>query len=350
MKKILFVNASLTGGGSERVMASLANKASESNQVTMVLIRNKERTYTIDEKINVIQLGNNCPKLLLFFKRIKDLREVIKNVKPDTMISFMEDISFFAITASLGISVKRILSIRNDPNRKDKRHFYWLSRLYNNRIADYTVFQTEQARECYPIRIQRKSVVIPNPISEMLPDEYYGVRTQKIVAVGRLVPQKRFEMLIEVFSTFLETNKDYTLDIFGEGPERGKLENLVSSLDVRNKVTFKGFASNVLDQIKDAMMYISCSDFEGISNTMLEALALGIPTICTDCPIGGAAMVIKDGYNGVLIPVNDKKALYDAMIRIKQSEEFRNKISENAINVRTDYSLDRIWNEWSKII
>lgn len=350
MKKILFVNASLTGGGSERVMTYLANKASESSQVVMVLVRNKKRTYVTDERVKVLQLDNNCSKMRLFFKRIRDIREIILVEKPDTMIAFMEDVSFFAITASLGIDVRRILSIRNDPNRKDKRHFYWLSRLYNNRVADYTVFQTEQARACYPAKIQRKSGVIPNPISEMIPEKYSGDRKKRIVAVGRLVPQKRFDMLIEVFKTFIETKKGYTLDIFGEGPERERLENLASSLNIRDSISFKGFMEDVLEQIKDAMMYISCSEFEGISNTMLEALALGIPSICTDCPIGGAAMVIKNGYNGMLIPVDDKGALYEAMIKIEESEEFREKISSNALNVRNEYSLDRIWNEWSKII
>ena len=97
-------------------------------------------------------------------------------------------------------------------------------------------------------------------------------------------------------------------------------------------------------------MFVSSSDFEGMSNSMLEAMAIGLPCVCTDCPAGGARAVIEDGKNGLLVPVNDAIALSDAMKRVASDTIFAEKLSKNASNIRKNQSVEKIIDKWMAII
>ena len=121
-------------------------------------------------------------------------------------------------------------------------------------------------------------------------------------------------------------------------------------MSLEDKVVLKGFSNNVHKEIVNAMMYISSSDYEGISNSMLEAMAIGLPTICTDCPIGGARQVIKSQDNGILIPIGDVSALTNAMFKIVENKDFRDFLSTNAIKVRQIYDMENICREWEKVL
>ena len=352
MKKLVFVNASLTGGGSERVMTHIANYCCNVGfDVYMILVRKKEKTYKTNKQIKLIQLDNDCSKFKLFFKRIIEIRKYVKASNADTVISFMDDISFFVAMACIGLNKRLVFSIRNDPKRKDKKLHWILGRYFNLPMADVIVFQTFQAKYCYPKSINKKGVVIPNPIdADILPPIEKYCPDNRIVAVGRLVPQKAFDLLIDAFSVIYQEYRDLKLEIYGEGECYRELKTQIEEKNLSECVELKGYSNNVLQNIKGAKMYISVSDFEGISNTMLEAMAIGLPTISTDCPIGGAAMVINDNENGLLIPVRNRDALVAAITIILENEKLAFKFSENAVRVRNDYSLSVIGNQWIKIL
>ena len=97
-------------------------------------------------------------------------------------------------------------------------------------------------------------------------------------------------------------------------------------------------------------MFVSSSDFEGMSNSMLEAMALGLPCVCTDCPAGGARAVIKDGENGLLTPVGDSHALYLAMKKVAENPELAAKLSKNSVKIREEQSVDKIIKKWMELI
>lgn len=349
-KRLLFVQSMLTGGGSERVMVLLANEfANNGYSVDMVVLRkSKEITYKPNLNVNVIQLNNDGNKFIKGINRIKNLRKVIKTGNYDYIISFMYDINCLTLFSALGLKKKIIVSERCSPKDRPKK-IYNIPEKILFRHAYKIVTQTKDVIPLYSKNIQKKCIVIENPINNNLPKRSTRINNN-IIGVGRLCNQKNFKLLIDGFNEFSKSHSDYKLIIFGEGELKEQLQNQIEDLDLNNKVVLAGFVSDVNDQMKNAAMYISTSNFEGISNSMLEALGMGVPTICTDCPVGGAKMVINNDENGILIPMNDIDALVNAMNKIADDHEFREKISENALLVNKTYSLETIFKKWEDLI
>ncbi|MBE5991553.1 MAG: glycosyltransferase family 4 protein [Paenibacillaceae bacterium] len=351
MKKILFVNASLSSGGSERVMALIASEIAKDEQfeVNMILLRKKDRTYEIDKRVEVIQFDNSGFKPIMFLLRIFNLHKMIAIKKPDYVVSFMDDIALFTSISCLGLKTKLIISIRNNPLRKQKYINKWLANNFSNPRAYKMVFQTKQARDCYPESIRNKSIIIANPINDSIPDIYIKQRKKNVVAVGRFTEQKNFTMLIRAFATFHRKHIDYKLIIYGQGHLLQQYIEEAERLKISEFVSFPGYVSDVDNQIVDAGIYVSSSNYEGISNAMLEAMAMGIPCICTDCPIGGARLVISHAENGILIPVGDEKMLYEQLCYMVEHPSFTAHISEEACKVRERFSIRRIVDQWKEV-
>lgn len=350
MKKILFVNSCLSSGGSEKVMTLLANQFCKMDyDVTMVLLRVKPKSYYVEESVNLVEFcysSNN--KIIIALQRLAKLRQLLKNGKYDVVVSFMFDINMTTLLAGIGIRVPIIISERADPqNRGVGKLYEKIENILYNRAAGL-VLQTDLVKNFYAQRVNTPLCVIPNPIV-INEREYKGIRENRIVAVGRLCEQKNFPMLLSAFKEFVRKFPYYTLEIYGEGPLKESLLKLACDLEIGSKVDFKGYVNNVLEHIKTASMYISTSNYEGISNSMLEAMAMGIPTICTDCPVGGAAFIIENGVNGFLIPVNDKDSLVKKIEILASDIELREKLSAAAINVRTKFAVETIANEWEKL-
>ena len=352
MKKLLFVNSSLSGGGSERVMTLLANEFSKDKSIetSMVLLREKKDYYKVDSNIQLYRFKYNTKsKIIIAIKRFFYLRQLVKKNKYDYIISFMYDINIFTLLTCLGLKSKIIVSERNYPDTKLRKK----TRIIENvvyRLAHKVVFQTYEAKKLYKNEIQQKSVIISNPINNNLPSVYHGTREKIIVSVGRLTEQKNFKMLINAFYDLYKNYPIYKLIIYGEGPLRYNLQSQIKDLDLENNVELPGFFTDVNDRIRKASIFVLPSNYEGISNAMLEAMALGIPTICTDCPVGGASMVIQNNVNGILISVNNKDELVRAMLRVIEDENFARKISQNAYKIRKKLSSDSITKKWNDII
>lgn len=349
---ILFVNHCLTGGGSEKTMTLIANYfASHDYEVEMVLLNEHPRTYGIDERIKISECY--CPikgnKIIWHLNRIKTLRDTIKKSKAPIIVTFMWDINMNVILASAGLGKKIIASERCDPHNETRK----LMRFAMHFIlpfADMTVFQTEMVKGYYPKRVQRKSVVIPNSISEDLPLPDRDTVKSEIVAVGRLTDQKNFEMLIRAFKKVTDVKDKITLVIYGEGAERKKLERIIKELSLTDKVELPGYINDVNLKMRNSMIYVNSSNYEGISNAMLEAMAMGIPCVCTDCPVGGASMVIRNEENGLLVPINDDVSMADSIIRLIDDKALYERIQENAMEVRGQYSIEKIGERWVQVI
>ena len=119
---------------------------------------------------------------------------------------------------------------------------------------------------------------------------------------------------------------------------------------MEKQVLFPGYVDNLPEKINSASMYVSSSDYEGISNSMLEALAIGLPVVCTDCPAGGAAMVIRNGENGCLVPVKQAEEMAKAMCRVVEDEEHTLEMSQKAIEVRLTFSIQEIAKQWEDVL
>lgn len=345
---ICFITASMVGGGTERVIAVLANYFVKQNkEVTILMTASGRVEYDLDSEIEVIQLGEKTGgRLVGRLRRISRLRTYFRKNKDTIYLSFGTETNMFAILSSFLMKSKLIISERNDPNKctfAKKRDL-----LYP--FAKGFVFQTQDAMDYFPEFIRKKGVVIPNPVSGKVPERYEGERRKEIVAVGRLEEQKNHKLLLEAYKDFSKVIPNFTLKIYGKGDLKQELENYAAGLEIGESVIFADFAKDVLEQIRDSYMYILSSDYEGISNSLLEAMAMGLPVISTDCPIGGSKMLIKDHENGILVPVGDRKALSDAMIELAKDKDFTEKISMKALSVKKNYSTEKIAEMWQMVI
>ena len=291
-----------------------------------------------------------------YHREIAWLKAKLQNEPGTAVIAFLQPAVPIAMLASRGLPNRVLFSERGDPNRlMAKRYGKEFIQKYYLR-ADAAVFQTEAARGVYPQNIAEKGEVIPNPLKTDLPAPYCGERSKRIVTFCRISREKNLPMLTEAFALFRQSHPDYTLGIYGDaGNEDGErvkteLETLIRSKGLEHAVSLLPFSGSVHEDVLRDAMYINSSDREGLSNAMLEALAVGLPCVCTDCPVGGARSVIRDGENGLLVPVGDREALCSAMARIADDPALAAKLSRNAAALRTDLSLENVSKKWMELL
>lgn len=197
--------------------------------------------------------------------------------------------------------------------------------------------------------------VIGNPLALSTP-VYNGKRGKRIINFCRISKEKRLDLLIRAFYVFHNEFSDYCIDIYGnivtpaEEEHRTELLNLIDMLGLNDCVKIHNARKDIHEVVKDAAMFVSTSDFEGLSNTMIEAMALGLPCICTNCDGGGAREYIEDGINGLLIPKNDETALVEAMKKFAIDRTFAEKCGQNASAVREKLEIKHIISQWQNVI
>ena len=351
-KEIAVITFSLSNNGAERVFTELSNEwAKEGHSVTVMQFEKNafgSESFELDSKVKEITLDHKCVanKLKRYFLYLRDIRKYLKDHQNAVVISFSFTTQLIVAMASMFLKNRIIFSERNDPNRCPYSKITRILRDLSFHKADKIVFQTEDAKAYFPQSIQRRGTIIVNPINPLLPEVYNGDRRKTIITASRLRPQKNLSMLIEAFSIFHTSFTDYEVEIYGIGEELKLLEQVAIDNGVADKVHFMGFSTEVNMKMRDAAMYVCSSDYEGISNSMLEALGMGIPTISTDCPIGGARQVIKDHENGILIPVRDTQALYHAMVEVAENKDLASKLTRNSSHAREEYNVERIAMQW----
>ena len=347
---IMFVSGSLIGGGAERVLTQLANTFSQKgHQVSIVQFIGGD-SYPLEESIRVVNYEKSDSSMRRSgFRKISFLRRTIKQVQPDVVISFMTTANVLTLIASIGLKSKAIVSERNDPHRVPQKKSMRVLRKLVYPLSDGFVFQTTDARDFFSQRIRNKSVVIKNPLSSGLPEKYTGEREKKIVMAGRLVDAKNYPLAIRSFSIVHKRFPDYSLEIYGEGNKYGELVRIVNEEGLADCVHFNGFVSDWHERARKASIFLLSSDYEGMSNSLIEAMAMGIPCVSTDHPIGGAKELISHGDNGLLVPVGDKLKMADAICSLLSNESLLNHISESAVRIREEIQSDTIANQWLKL-
>lgn len=352
LRKITFYSGSLKLGGPQRVMVALSNIFVENGiEVKFVTTVSNEVEYDLNPKIKHIKVPSTSNfKVFKTIQKLLWMRKTLKEDDSDIVISFWHNVNMYLMVSSLFLNKKILISERNDPNNEPENYFLRKVRDFLYRFANFIVFQTEEARDYYPNKIKNKSAIIPNPINESLPERFDGKRKKEIVNYCRLVPQKNLFMLINAFSLFYKEHSDYSLTIYGRGPLKSELIKHIENLGLEKVISIKDYEKNIHAKVRESAMFVSSSDYEGISNSMLEAMAIGLPTICTDCPIGGARMTISSYENGILVPVGDEVSLYKAMNYIANNPEKAEKISKSGTKIRQELTIENLYLKWDEIL
>lgn len=345
--RIGIIIANNTLGGSQRVAIILAKWLSNHNNPTSIisLIPTNKKGYDMSG-IDFYQVPNRGI--------VVHLRKLVKRLAFDCVISMGVPISVYTVPACFGLHVKHIISERNDPSHfAGKKITKILSRLMMKH-GDGFVFQTKDAMEFYKYRESNKNVaIIKNPL--LIDVEKYNSSSNKlpektIVSVGRLVGQKNHRVLIEAFSKVCQEYNEYRLVIWGDGPMRIELKNQIHSLNLDEKVFLPGNTYDVFHEIENSSVFVLSSDFEGMPNSLIEAMAMGLPCISTDCPCGGPRELIKDGENGLLVPVGDAEGIAAAIKRILSNDSFASRLRANAKQIAIKLNPDVICREWYSFI
>ncbi len=353
MKKLLIVTHKMSGGGCERVIAQLLN-CFANDGIECILATECGVPSFYDLPVNVRQIYLGFDETLKPGKiphAYKKLRKLVKKEQPDVVLALPEKVNVWTVMFLIGTGVPVVVSERNDPHRhpenKIKRMLRWL--VYP--FAKGFIFQTQEAANFFPKGIRSRGVVLDNPLDTgRIPAPHEGARRPVIAAAGRLHSQKNFAMLIRAFAQFYKMHHTYSLVIYGEGPERKELMRIASMLGVAHSVVLPGQSKTLLNEINDCAMFVLSSDYEGMPNVLIEAMACGLPCIATDCPIGGVRSLIEDGENGLLVHTGSEKRLIEAMCIIADEPELAKRLGKNASKIQQRLDEAVVAAEWRRYL
>jgi GalNAc-alpha-(1->4)-GalNAc-alpha-(1->3)-diNAcBac-PP-undecaprenol alpha-1,4-N-acetyl-D-galactosaminyltransferase len=360
MKKILLVNTNftygeITYGGLKKMLIWVGNGLAElGHDVTFCTIHDILRSEKLSEKAASLELGivYHSNVLLRYFSLfttvLRKMKSVLKN-NYDYVISF-GDLSYYVLLLLKPFyKYKIIVSERADPTHNNSIMDSFMRNVAFKK-ADIVVCQTDGAKSCFPIKVQRKAIVIPNPVD--LPSiQWRPNQSLNIATTGRVhFWQKRQDILIKSFYNVVRQFKKCVLNVYGDGPDMDKLRVLVHDLQLDENVVLHGSTSDVKERLINNQIFVMTSDFEGIPNSLLEAMSLGMPVVSTDCSPGGARLLIKDKENGLLASCGDTKQIAEKIIFFIEHPEEATRMGVNARISMERFSPEKIINLWNTIL
>lgn len=351
MNSIAMVMPTLGGGGAERVAVALSDYfIHRGYEFSFLLTKKNECVYNLPEGVKVTPICDSegtSP-----FSQIKGIRHEMKKDDSRVFLSFLCNQNLFLLAAAVGLRNRVAVSVRNLPTTDfdgKKALLHVRNFLYATRSST-VVFQTKDQMSYFPSSVRRKGVLISNPLSNGLPERIRSCPRRVVTASGRLTKQKNYPMLIRAFSIIHKRIPDVTFEIYGDGELRRDLEQLVDSEGLTNCVVFCGFCGDAVQRISSSSIYMMASNWEGLSNSLIEALAMGVPSVCTRCLGGGAEAVIEDGVNGYLVDRDDHEAMAQRVVELLRDPVLRDSMSAEASKLAEELSLEKVGKKWEETL
>lgn len=342
---MIFCSA-LQAGGAERVLSILSQPfADHYEQVTYLMWHDAPVFYQIDDRVRLVSVERACRGGGML-RRLLWMRRYVRQERPDLLLSFSAPFNMLALTALLGSRQRIVVAERIDP-----RSFRWgyglnILRTWLYHTADGILAQTPSSK-AYFKTLQRKTAVIYNPV--VMPDQLVGralteAKQPVIVSAARLVKQKQQTVLIRAFAKFYKNHPTYRLIIYGKGPELERLQHDAEMMGVGHAVLFPGVVKEIWTAMLSAQMFVMSSQFEGMSNSLIEAMCLGLPCISTN--VSGAVDLIRHGENGFLVDVGDDEAISRCMEQLVADPVRSRQIGEQAATLYEALNVTCIARQW----
>jgi GalNAc-alpha-(1->4)-GalNAc-alpha-(1->3)-diNAcBac-PP-undecaprenol alpha-1,4-N-acetyl-D-galactosaminyltransferase len=356
-RKLTFVINALGPGGAERVMTFLAAAfATQGAQVSILSFDGcSPPFFPLPPAVAHRPLGllgrssGSLEAMMKNLHRIYRLRYAIRASRPDTVLSFCDQTNVLTILAAIGLGIRVVVAERSNPYLNTPPVWRFLRRLVYP-LAHRVVVQTKEATRAFTYH--SRVSVIPNPVSipqigEVSPDK--RLKRPCVLGLGRLVPEKRFDLLIDAFAAATETHPGWSLVLVGVGPARADLESRIKERGIIGSVRLLGCVQRSEDLLSQADLFVLCSDYEGFPNALCEAMACGVAVIATDCP-NGPREIIRDGVDGVLVPPSDAAALSAAMARLMSDAGERARMGARGREVCARFAADQVISRWEELL
>ena len=358
--KIVFLYGNMQRGGAQRVISCLAAYCAQMGDEVMILtLDGGGSDYALDPGVRVTGLnvaGDSANKLesaKRFLTTERKLRAWMKAEKPDAVLAFSSKLTMQLLLARAHGGPALICSERANPAFRAESAATRMERRLLKK-ADGFIFQTERVSLLFPPEMRQRGTVIHNGLfSEDIPENVtaFSQRNHKaICAVGRLDnDQKAYDVMFKAFALFHESHPEHVLNIFGRGVDEPVLRQLIAQLGLEDKIILHGNHPHVIGEVRDMGMFVMTSRFEGMPNALIEAMACGLPCVCTDCDFGPAEL-IRDGESGLLVPVDDVAAIAAAMERIADDPALAEKLSWGALEIRQSHGREKICGQYRDYI
>jgi glycosyltransferase involved in cell wall biosynthesis len=361
---VAFFIGGMTAGGAERVTAIMANHWVARGWRVTLLTSDDGITpsfYELDPRIQLVPMGfppNPSATMTTTIRNtpvyLRTLRARLQELRPDVVISFVYRNYVVALLATRGLNIPVIASNRNNAEHISISTPWKILQRLTYPLASRIVEQTDQSAASLPPRVRHRARVIPNPVvAPSIPRERKraGASPQRyrIVAMGRLVHQKGFDLLLRAFATVAPDHPDWRLVIWGEGRERARLEALRREWALDARVELPGLTTRPWEQFQQADLFVLSSRYEGFPNALTEAMASGAAVISFDCPFGPGT-IIRHGVDGLLVRSGDVEALARSLRRLMRDPSERERLASRAPDVLQRFGIDQVMRQWDQVI
>lgn len=335
MKSVLIAIPQLTGGGAERVASVWANNLTHRGyEVHVVLCHRNENEYFLESGVSVDAVADHQEAYhsMNNVDRLKGFRKIVQRIKPDAVISFLPWMQIWMMFACMGLRTKRIDTIRNNPWLDEVKKTHRVLWRLSYRTCDAVIVQSEDQIPFLRRADQKKCVLIPNPMDsryKSIPKIAIDEHSARFMAAGRIVAQKNYPLMLRAFARIHEEYPQATLQIFGKGEEAytEQIRQMVCAHGLSDAVRLMGRSDHIEKEYGKNDVFLLTSDYEGLPNALIEAMACGLVCISTDCKTGPRDL-IEHGKNGFLVSVDNDQELYDAMQKVmKMSKEDKERMS-----------------------
>lgn len=354
--RILFVISCLSYGGAEKNLMLVANHLCQKHDVMLCDFNEHKRIQYVSNNIDFYQMNewvNTKRKYDWVFKRVaqyKYLKNICLNKRPDVVVSFLPIPNALSVVCGKKLKIPVIISERADPYQNTSKLDVVLHKIYNK--ADGAVFQTEGAKKFYGKSLQKKSIVIPNPVKVKKKIKHdYSIQNNEIAFVGRFeIRQKRQDLAIEALRIVKKSYPNVKLIFYGDGPDTDIIKGLVHKYNLQESVYFAGAINDVHTSVNKSELFLMTSDYEGIPNALIEAMSIGMPCISTNCSPGGAKLLTKNGQDGILVECGNVDAISEAIINLFGSESLRKEFGERAKEINDRFAMKHIMGLWDEYL
>lgn len=346
--KIVFVISSLTSGGAERVLTTLANYWSEKGwDVTILAILSHDKNfYKLHKNIKLISLDMRYKNSLLnTLWYLYGIRKIVKRVNPNYVVSFISGMNIFTLISLIGLKKKIVISERNYFDVLKSKLWRRLRRI-TYPLTNGLVVLSEDDYNHYTYVKNKKIIFNPLKIENLL-DCKFELKEKLIIAVGTLTQQKGFDRLIRSLADI--EMLDWRVEIIGEGPKREELTALIKELNLEKTIFLIGRKSNIYDYYQKASIFVLSSHWEGFPNVLSEAMAHGCSCIAFNCKTGPSS-IIEHEKNGYLVEDGNTEELQSRIVEVMKSRDLRQKFFVNALTIREKLKVDIIVKEWENYL